>query len=148
MKKFIKEFKDFAMKGNVLDMAIGVVIGGAFSKIVTSLVQSIITPLIGILTGGVDLSDKAVVLSTAADGTQNLLKYGEFLQSVIDFLLIALSIFIMIKIIAKVNERLHTKQLAEEAAKKAAEAEAPKAPTTEELLADILAELRAGKDKI
>lgn len=148
MKKFIKEFKDFAMKGNVLDMAIGVVIGGAFSKIVTSLVQSIITPLIGILTGGVDLSDKAVVLSTAADGTQNLLKYGEFLQSVIDFLLIALSIFIVIKIIAKVNERLHAKQLAEEAAKKAAEAEAPKAPTTEELLADILDELRAGKDKI
>ena len=136
------------MKGNVLDMAIGVVIGGAFSKIVTSLVQSIITPLIGILTGGVDLSDKAIVLSSAADGTQNLLKYGEFLRSVIDFLLIALSIFIVIKVIAKVNEKLHAKQLAEEAAKKAAEAEEPKAPTTEQLLADILAELRAGKDEI
>lgn len=147
MRKFIKEFKEFAMKGNVMDMAVGVVIGGAFSSIVTSLVQCIITPLIGVLTGGVDLSDKAVVLSTAEDGTQNLFKYGAFLQSVIDFLIIALSIFIVIKIIAKVNATLNAKRIAEEEARKAAEAAAPKAPTAEQLLADILAELRKDKEQ-
>ena len=148
MKKFIQEFKDFAVKGNVVDMAIGVVIGSAFSAIVTSLVQSIITPLIGLLTGGVDLSDKAIVLSTAEDGTQNLLAYGAFLQSVIDFFLIALSIFLVIKLIAKVNQALHAKQLAEEEAKKAAQAAEPKKPTSEELLAQILAELKKNNSDI
>ncbi len=142
MKKFIEDFKAFAMKGNVVDMAVGVVVGGAFSKIVTSLVGSIITPLIGLLTGGVSLSDKSIVLSTAEDGTQNLLMYGEFLQSVIDFFLIALSIFIVIKIIGSVNAKLHAKKIAEQEAKKAEEAAKPKPPTTEELLTEILAELR------
>ncbi|MCI8332167.1 MAG: large-conductance mechanosensitive channel protein MscL [Clostridiales bacterium] len=142
MKKFFKEFKDFAMKGNVLDMAIGVVIGSAFSAIVTSLVNNIITPLIGLLTGGVDLSDKAVVLRVAEDGTKNVLAYGSFLQSIIDFLIIAFSIFLVIKAITKISNSLHAKKLAEEeAARKAKEAE-PKSPTTEELLSEILAELR------
>lgn len=142
MKKFLQEFKEFAMKGNVLDMAIGVVIGSAFSAIVTSLVKNIITPLIGLLTGGIDLSDKAIVLSTAEDGTQNLLAYGSFLQSIIDFMIIALSIFLVIKAISKINQAIHAKKLAEEEAARKAKEAAAKPPTTEELLGEILAELK------
>lgn len=143
MKKFIEEFKAFAMKGNVVDMAVGVIIGGAFGKIVSSLVSDIITPLIGILTGNVDLSSLKIVLSEAEDGTVlNALNYGSFIQNVIDFLIIALSIFLMIKAIAKINAKLNAKKIAEEEAKKAEEAAKPKPPTTEELLSDILEELR------
>lgn len=150
MKKFIKEFKEFAMKGNVIDMAVGVVVGGAFSKIVTALVNNIITPCIGLLTGGTDLADLKYVLKAAElaeDGVtvvtpENAILYGSFIQTIIDFFIIALSIFIVIKIIGKVNAKVNAKKIAEEEAKKAEEAAKPKPPTTEELLTDILAELK------
>ena len=93
MKKFIAEFKEFAMRGNVIDLAVGVVIGGAFSKIVSSLVENIITPFIGIITGGTDISGLMLQIGNAQ------FKYGAFLQSVIDFVIIAFSIFIFIKLI-------------------------------------------------
>lgn len=93
MKKFIAEFKEFAMRGNVIDLAVGVVIGGAFSKIVSSLVENIITPFIGIITGGRDVSGLMLQIGNAQ------FKYGAFLQSVIDFVIIAFSIFIFIKLI-------------------------------------------------
>lgn len=93
MKKFIAEFKEFAMRGNVIDLAVGVVIGGAFSKIVSSLVENIITPFIGIITGGTDVSGLMLQIGNAQ------FKYGAFLQSVIDFVIIAFSIFIFIKLI-------------------------------------------------
>ena len=91
--KFISEFKEFALKGNVLDLAVGVVIGGAFSAIVTSLVTNIITPIIVALTGGSNISDLSIKILNAK------LMYGAFLQSIIDFLIIAFSIFMFIKVI-------------------------------------------------
>ncbi|HBV53186.1 MAG TPA: large conductance mechanosensitive channel protein MscL, partial [Clostridiales bacterium] len=97
MRKFLKDFKAFATKGNVIDMAVGVVVGGAYSKIVTSLVSDIITPLIGMITGGTSLADKKIVLQAAEiaeDGVtvltpENALTYGAFIQNIIDFLIIA-----------------------------------------------------------
>ena len=95
---FAAEFKEFAMKGNVVDLAVGVVIGGAFGKIVSSLVDNVVMPVIGKLLGGVNFSDLAISLGLAPDGkTPVLLKYGAFIQSVVDFLIIAFVIFLAIK---------------------------------------------------
>ena len=91
------EFKEFAMKGNVVDMAVGVVIGGAFGKIVSSLVGDIVMPLLGKLVGGVNFSDLAIELGTSPAGEPVLLKYGAFLQSAFDFLIIAAAIFMALK---------------------------------------------------
>ena len=88
---FIKEFKEFAVKGNVMDMAVGVIIGGAFGKIVSSLVDDVLMPVIGMLTGGVDFTK---LTAQVGDATVN---YGTFIQNVIDFLIIAFCIFLMIK---------------------------------------------------
>ncbi len=118
---FIKEFKEFAVKGNVMDMAVGVIIGGAFGKIVSSLVDDILMPIIGTLTGGVNFADLAITVGEAN------IKYGTFIQNVIDFLIIAFCIFCMIKGMNNLN-------------KKKEEPEAPAAPagpTQEELLAEI-----------
>ncbi len=109
----LKEFKEFAIKGNVVDMAVGVIIGAAFGKIVTSLVADIIMPPLGLLIGKVDFKDKflplneeaakALSLKDAADKGLPVLRYGVFLNSVIDFLLVAMAIFIVIKLIAKLR---------------------------------------------
>ena len=94
----MKEFKDFAMRGNVMDMAVGIIIGGAFGKIVSSFVSDILMPPIGLLMGNVDFSALAVILSDAgADGKPVLLKYGAFIQSTVDFVIIAFAIFMMIR---------------------------------------------------
>ena len=116
---FIKEFKEFASQGNVMDMAVGVIIGGAFGKIVSSLVDDIIMPVVGVATGGVDFTTLAAKVGDAE------IKYGMFIQNIIDFLIIALCIFCMVKAINKFKKK-------EEPAP-----EAPAGPTTEELLADI-----------
>lgn len=152
MKKFFSDFKAFATKGNVVDMAVGVVVGGAFSKIVTALVNNIITPLIGLLTGGVSLADKKIILKAAEiaeDGEtiitpENALTYGAFLQAIIDFLIIALTIFIVIRIIGsirrKAEEAKKRREAAEAAAAEAAVKEPPKEPeisSTDKLLIEI-----------
>jgi large conductance mechanosensitive channel len=94
----IKEFKEFAMRGNVMDLAVGVVIGAAFGKIVTSLVADVITPLIGLAVGGVDFSDLAITLKAAqGDQAAVLLSYGKFIQTIFDFIIIAFAIFMAIK---------------------------------------------------
>jgi large conductance mechanosensitive channel len=98
MKKFIQEFKEFSMRGNVMDMAVGVVMGTAFSAIVTSLVKDIIMPLIGLLTGGLDFSNLSVTLLGKA-----VLTYGSFIQSIFNFLMISLSIFLMVKFANKIS---------------------------------------------
>ena len=130
---FIKEFKEFAMKGNVMDMAVGVIIGGAFGKIVSSLVDDIIMPLIGKLLGNVDFTNLYVGLSDKITEGMPLEKarevgavfaYGQFVQNVIDFLIIALCIFLMIK---GMNKLMPKKE----------EPEAPAGPTQEELLTEI-----------
>ena len=109
MKKFIAEFKEFAMKGNVVDMAIGVVIGAAFGKITTSLVNDVIMPLISRITGGVDFSAWKWVLKAAEvaeDGTEIpeiAVNYGSFIAVVLDFLIIALVLFLVVKAINKLR---------------------------------------------
>lgn len=100
--KTIKEFKEFISKGNVIDLAVGVIIGGAFSKIVSSLVNDIIMPLIGIVIGGINLTNLTLKLG---DATVN---YGVFLQNILDFLIVALCIFIFVKIINKFNRKKET----------------------------------------
>jgi len=103
MKQFIQEFKDFAFRGNVLDLAIGVVIGSAFTGIVTSLVENIINPVVGALTGGTDLAG----LSLTIAGVE--LMYGAFISSIIDFLIIALVIFVFIKLINNAQMKFNKK---------------------------------------
>jgi large conductance mechanosensitive channel len=128
--KIIDEFKAFAMKGNVLDLAVAVVIGGAFGKIVSSLVADIITPLIGLLMGGVNFSGMSYTLGDA------VVTYGVFVQSVIDFIIVAFAIFMVVKGINKAQEKVLKK---EEEVKE----EKPKEPSEEvKLLMEIRDSLR------
>ena len=103
---FLSEFKEFAMKGNVVDLAVGVIIGGAFGKIVSSFVGDVVMPLLGLLVGGVNFTDLAITLK-AAEGKipAVVLKYGAFLQTVFDFVIIALAIFIAIKAMNKLKRK-------------------------------------------
>ena len=140
MKKFFEEFKTFAMRGNVIDMAVGVVIGGAFGKITTSIVNDIIMPLISMITGGIDFSQWKWVLKEAvyeADGvTQKLpevaVNFGNTIAIILDFVIIAFAVFCLVKAL----NNLHKKK-EEPAPEPAPEPEPDPAPTTEELLAEI-----------
>lgn len=129
----LQEFKEFAMKGNVVDMAVGVIIGGAFGKIVSSLVADVIMPPIGVLLGGVDFSDLAITIQEASktaagvDVPAVVISYGKFIQTLIDFTIIAAAIFLIIKILTSFKKKV------EEAPA------APPAPSNEEIL---LAEIR------
>ncbi len=100
---FIEEFKKFAMRGNVVDLAVGIVIGAAFQKIVTSLVNNIITPLIGSLMGGVDFTGYAITIR------ESEITYGVFIQSIIDFIIVALAIFIAIKVMNELQKKENAK---------------------------------------
>ena len=118
------EFKDFAMRGNVVDMAVGIVIGGAFGKIVSSFVADVLMPPIGIALGGVNFSDLALTLREGADGADAVMvKYGVFIQTVVDFIIIAFAIFLVVKAMNSVKKK-------EEAAPPAA----PPEPSKEEVL--------------
>lgn len=141
MKKFFEEFKAFAMRGNVLDMAVGVVIGGAFGKITTSVVNDIIMPIVSMLTGGVDFSQWKWVLKEAvveASGevvsAEVAVNYGNLISVVLDFLIIAFAVFCMVKAINKMHDTLSKPAPAAEP-----EPEKEPKPTKEELL---LAEIR------
>ncbi len=139
MKKFFEEFKTFAMRGNVIDMAVGVVIGGAFGKITTSIVNDIIMPVIGVITGGLNFADWKIVLKEAvanAEGvidpaTEIAITYGNTIAIILDFIIIAFAVFCMVKGL----NNLHKKK--EEPAPEPEAPPAPPAPTTEELLAEI-----------
>ena len=133
---FISEFKEFAMKGNVMDMAVGVIIGGAFGKIVTSLVNDVLMPLISTLTGGISFTDlfvnlsddvKYKTLAEAQEAGASVFAYGQFIQNIFDFIIIAFCIFLMIKGMNKLNRK---KEEPEQPAE-------PAGPTQEELLAEI-----------
>ena len=102
----VKEFKEFAMRGNVMDMAIGIIIGAAFGKIVSSIVSDVIMPPIGMLLGGVDFSSLAITLKEGTEGVEPvLLKYGVFFNTVIDFVIIAFAIFLVVKGINKMKKK-------------------------------------------
>lgn len=104
--KFLDEFKKFALRGNVFDMAVGVIIGGAFSKIVTSMVNDIIMPIIGMLTGKIDISSLEFSLPSSIAGAEPvIIKYGLFLQNVLNFLIIGVSVFIMVKVVNKLIKK-------------------------------------------
>ena len=147
MKKFLEDFKAFALKGNIVDMAVGVVIGGAFGKIVTSLVNDIITPLIGLLTGNISLAELKFVLSPAViDAAGEVvapelaITYGMFLQTVIDFLIIAFSIFMVLRVAMNTRKKLESlKKKEEEAVAEETPAE-PETPAETEL--SVLLEIR------
>ncbi|MCZ6150849.1 large-conductance mechanosensitive channel protein MscL [Campylobacter ureolyticus] len=116
---FIKEFKEFAVRGNVIDMAVGVVIGSAFGKIVSSLVSDVMMPVIGVITGGVNFTDFKIVLKEAhGEAAAVTLNYGSFIQTTIDFIIIAFCIFVAIKAINKLKRE---KPKAEEAPKEPSE---------------------------
>lgn len=115
MKKMIKEFKEFISKGNVLDLAIGVVIGSAFGKIVASLVDNIIMPLVGLICGGINFAGLHVRVKDA------VIYYGAFIQSVVDFLIVAFCIFVFIKLINKLNRKKAKEEVKEVAPKKSDE---------------------------
>ena len=153
MKKFFEEFKAFISKGNVVDMAVAVIIGAAFKDIVTSLVDNIIMPLVSLATGGLDVSDWKWVITPAdeAAGTaETALGYGVFIQTVIDFLIVAFCIFVMLKVILAFQSK--AKELMEKTRKEEAEAaeadarEAEPAESQEDILRDIRELLRAKKD--
>jgi len=128
---FIQEFKEFAMRGSVVDLAVGVVIGGAFGKITASFVNDVLMPPIGLLLGGVDFSNLALTLAPAAgDKPAVLLRYGAFINTVIDFLIVAFAIFLVVKAMNAMSRK---------------QAEPPPAPPTKEelLLTEIRDTLRA-----
>ena len=150
MKKFFEEFKAFAMRGNVIDMAVGVVIGGAFGKITTSIVNDIIMPVVGMITGGVNFADWKIVLKAAeGEAAEVAITYGNTIAIILDFIIVAFAIFCMVKGINGMRakaEELKKKQ--EEEAKAAEEAAppAPPAPSAEEvLLTEIRDLLKAQK---
>lgn len=142
MSNFINEFKAFALKGNVMDMAVGVIIGGAFGKIVSSVVANVIMPPIGLLVGGVDFTKLSITLKEAVPAVVNeageeveatkdavLLNYGQFLQDVFDFLIIAFCIFCMVKFITKLTAKKEEEP--------AAPAPEPEPSAEEKLLTEI-----------
>lgn len=132
----IKEFKEFAVKGNVIDMAVGIIIGAAFGKIVSSFVGDVVMPPIGVLLGGVDFSDLAIVLKEAVnDAPAVMLSYGKFIQTVIDFTIIAFAIFIAVKAINRMKR-----------AEEAAPAEPP-APTPDVVLLQEIRDLLKTQQK-
>lgn len=145
MKKFFGEFSTFIMRGNVLDMAVGVIVGGAFGKISSSLVNDIIMPMVGMLLGKVNFTDLKIVLqqATVVDGTEVAeisINYGMFIQRIVDFLIISAAVFVMVKTFNKLTS-LRKKQEAVEEVKE----EEPAKPTTEELLMEIVALLKEGR---
>ena len=120
MNKFLNEFKAFAMRGNVIDMAVGVIIGGAFGKIVSSLVDDVLMPLIGTIVGGIDFTSLALTIGEAK------ITYGNFLQKILDFIIVAFSIFLFIKGISSLSKK-----------KEEEPAPAPEPSNEEKLLAEI-----------
>ena len=144
MRKFMKEFREFISKGNVMDMAVGVIIGTAFGKIVSSLVDNILMPIVGVIIGGKNFAGLHIRFHGA------YIHYGAFLQDVVDFLIIAFCIFAIIKSINTINKKINAKKIAEEEAKKKeeeekAKKEAEKPTKDQELLMEIRDLLKKNK---
>lgn len=142
---FVKEFKEFAMKGNVMDMAVGVIIGGAFGKIVTSMVNDVLMPVISLCTGGIDFtnlfvnlsgSEKYDTIAAAQEAGASVLAYGQFIQNIVDFLIVAFCIFLMIKGMNKLSKKKEEEP---------APAPEPPAPSKEEVLLTEIRDLLKNK---
>ncbi len=134
MNPILKEFRDFINRGNVIDLAVGVIIGGAFNKIISSLVNDLIMPIVGIVLGGIDFTNLEITIPNFLGGSSAAhLRYGNFIQNVVDFLIVAFCVFIFIRIINKFT------------AKK--EAETAAEPTTDEKILTVLEEIRDQRKK-
>lgn len=134
MNPILKEFRDFINRGNVIDLAVGVIIGGAFNKIISSLVNDLIMPVVGIILGGIDFTNLEITIPNFLGGSSAAhLRYGNFIQNVVDFLIVAFCVFIFIRIINKFT------------AKK--EAETAAEPTTDEKILTVLEEIRDQRKK-
>ena len=134
MNPILKELRDFINRGNVIDLAVGVIIGGAFNKIISSLVNDLIMPVVGIILGGIDFTNLEITIPNFLGGSSAAhLRYGNFIQNVVDFLIVAFCVFIFIRIINKFT------------AKK--EAEAATEPTTDEKILTVLEEIRDQRKK-
>ena len=134
MNPILKEFRDFINRGNVIDLAVGVIIGGAFNKIISSLVNDLIMPVVCIILGGIDFTNLEITIPNFLGGSSAAhLRYGNFIQNVVDFLIVAFCVFIFIRIINKFT------------AKK--EAEAATEPTTDEKILTVLEEIRDQRKK-
>ncbi|MBQ3178387.1 MAG: large conductance mechanosensitive channel protein MscL [Clostridia bacterium] len=155
MGKFWADFKTFITRGNVVDMAVGVVVGGAFGKITTGLVNNIVSPVISLLIGGLNLNDLKVVLKEAVINpetkevvtAETAILYGTFIQTIIDFLVTAFAIFLVLRIIMKVKEKVNAKEIAEAAEKKAAEDAAAKEKADAEAAAKAEAEAKVAAER-
>lgn len=133
---FLKEFKEFAIKGNMIDMAVGIIIGAAFGKVVTSIVNDLITPPLGLLIGGMDFSKLAITLKEGVDGVGAVvISYGKFIQTAVDFTIIAFAIFMLIKAINTLKRQEAVKE----------EAATEPAPTREEILLTEIRDLLKNK---
>jgi len=130
----LKEFREFAVKGNVVDMAVGIIIGAAFGKIVSSLVSDVITPPLGYVIGGVDFKKLAVTLPAIAGQEPATIRYGVFLQATFDFIIVAFAIFMLIKLINRLKRKEEAKQEA-----------APAAPPRQEVLLEEIRDLLKGR---
>jgi large conductance mechanosensitive channel len=138
MRSFIKEFQEFAIKGNVVDLAVGVIIGAAFGKIVTSLVTDIVMPPIGLIIGGVNFTDLKIVMRQAIEGKPAVtLNYGNFLQVLFDFVIVAIAIFVIVKGINMLKRSEEAEEIIEEAA----------VASKEEMLLTEIRDLLAGNYK-
>ncbi len=135
MQKIIKEFKEFAVKGNVVDLAVGVIIGGAFGKIVSSLVSDIISPLLSLITNNIDLKNLKIVLKQNAAGVPATINYGLFIENIINFLIISFVIFLFIKGLNALRMQ-----------KEASEESKPKIPPRQEILLEEIRDLLSKKD--
>ena len=149
MKKFFEEFKTFIMRGNVLDMAVGVIVATAFGKITTSLINDVIMPFIAWIFGTRDMTALNLVVREAvvnAEGVEEVaaitIGFGTFVAAIVDFILIAFVVFMIVKAANKAGEKKRLEAEAKKAAEEAAKAAEPTPPTTEELLAQILDELK------
>jgi large conductance mechanosensitive channel len=132
----MKEFKEFAVKGNVVDMAVGIIIGAAFGKIVTSIVNDIVMPIMGVMTGGIDFSDRAIVLKEAVGETPAVtLNYGMLVQVSINFVIVAFAIFLLVKGINRLKHKEEVKEAA------------PAAPSKEEVLLTEIRDLLKAQAK-
>lgn len=148
MKQFFKDFKEFITKGNILDMAVGVVVGTAFSKIVNSLVADVIMPLVSLLLNGINVTDwkwvikEAVVENGKVISDATTLTYGNFIQTIIEFLIIALSVFVALRAVMRLQKRLDALK------KEKAEEQLPEVPaeTTDDILKDIRTLLTTKKE--
>lgn len=154
MKKFFEEFKNFIAKGNVIDMATAVIIGAAFNKIITSLVNDVVMPLISLLVGGLNVNDwKWVISPEVVDEAgvvvtaENALRYGVFIQAVIDFLIVAFCIFVALKLILSFKTTFQNLKKKEEEAVAEVEEPAPEIPVEQQLLTEIRDLLKENNSK-